>query len=114
MRALRLWQHGHRGEGSVRYYGIVTHEGDQTLVEFPDAPGCQTFAELGEGIHELAQEALDRCIGTHLAHGEAPPQPSGKRPRAPKAGEVIEVIISPWQTSHLIITELFVQTVYHC
>ena len=79
----------------MQYHGIVTHEGDQTLVEFPDAPGCQTFADPGEDIHELAKDALEGWIESHLAHGEAPPVPSGKRPRAPQGGEVIEVPISP-------------------
>jgi predicted RNase H-like HicB family nuclease/DNA-binding XRE family transcriptional regulator len=79
----------------MRYYGIVTHEGEQTLVEFPDAPGCQTFADRGEDIHALAQEALEGWIEAHLAHGEAPPARSGKRPRAPKGGTVIEVPVSP-------------------
>lgn len=84
------------GQGeSMEYYGIVTREGRRTLVEFPDAPGCLTFAEPGESILELAQEALEGWLETHLAHGEAPPLPSGKRPRARRGAQVIEVPISP-------------------
>jgi antitoxin HicB len=79
----------------MEYYGIVTHEGRRTLVEFPDAPGCLTFAEPGENILELAREALEGWLETHLAHGEAPPPPSGKRPRAPRGGEIIDVPLSP-------------------
>lgn len=79
----------------MRYHGIVTHEGDQTLVQFPDAPGAQTFADPGEDIHELAKDALEGWLEAHLEHGEAPPVPSRQRPRAPKGAEVIEVPVSP-------------------
>jgi Predicted transcriptional regulator with C-terminal CBS domains len=79
----------------MQYHGIVTHEGKQTLVEFPDAPGAQTFADPGEDIYELAKDALEGWIEAHLAHGEAPSVPSKRRPHAPKGGEVIEVPISP-------------------
>src|SRR5690606_12885987 len=79
----------------MRYHGIVTREGDQSLVELPDAPGCQTFAEEGEDIQVLAQEALEGWLEAHLVHGEAPPAPSAKRPRAPTGGTVIDVPISP-------------------
>lgn len=60
------------------YTAIITEEGQHTLATFPDAPGCQTFAEPGESIAEEAREALEGWLESGLAHGEAPPRPSAK------------------------------------
>ena len=38
----------------MQYPAIITQEGKQTLAEFPDCPGCQTFADPGEDILDLA------------------------------------------------------------
>ncbi len=48
-------------------------------VEFPDCPGCQTFAEADEDVVAIAQEALEGWLEAHLLDGEAPPQPIAKR-----------------------------------
>jgi DNA-binding XRE family transcriptional regulator/predicted RNase H-like HicB family nuclease len=61
----------------VEYIGIVTKEGKQTLVEFPDCPGCQTFAEEGEDLYERAEEALVGWLETSMQLGRLPSQPRG-------------------------------------
>lgn len=60
----------------MRYAAIITKEGRNTLAEFPDCPGCQTFAEPGESVAEQAQDALMGWLEAHLATGEVPPRPS--------------------------------------
>ena len=60
----------------MRYRAIIYREGRFTLAEFPDCPGCQTFAEPGEDIAERAREALEGWLEAHLVVGEAPPRPS--------------------------------------
>jgi DNA-binding XRE family transcriptional regulator/predicted RNase H-like HicB family nuclease len=64
----------------MQYYGVVTKEGKNRLVEFPDCPGCQTFAEPKEDIEERAAEALTGWLEANLAAGDAPPEPR-KKPR---------------------------------
>jgi predicted RNase H-like HicB family nuclease len=59
----------------VQYSALVTKEGKQTLAEFPDCPGCQTFADPGEDIAERAEEALSGWLEAHLASGRAPAAP---------------------------------------
>ncbi len=56
-------------------------------MQFPDCPGCQTFAEPGEDARALAQEALTGWLEVGLEDGEAPPQPSAKV-RVPASGEL--------------------------
>lgn len=60
----------------MRYAAIITKEGRNTLAEFPDCPGCQTFAEPGESIAAQAQDALMGWLAAHLATGEVAPRPS--------------------------------------
>ncbi len=62
----------------MEYRARITHEGGRTLAEFPDCPGCQTFAEAGEDVARLAAEALEGWLETHLAHGKAPPAPAAR------------------------------------
>ena len=40
----------------MRYVALLTKEGAQTLAEFPDCPGCQTFAEPRD--HRIAPPVL--------------------------------------------------------
>jgi len=68
------------------YAAVLTKEDKNTLAEFPDCPGCQTFARPGQDIHERAAEALRGWLATSLAHGDVPKAPS-KHPR----GKVIWV-----------------------
>ena len=41
------------------YIAHVSREGKHLRAEFPDAPGCQTFAGSEEKLREAAQEALE-------------------------------------------------------
>jgi len=63
---------------NMEYRAKITHEGRQTLAEFPDCPGCQTFVDPGEDIGAAAEEALEGWLESHLAHGEAPPAPKAR------------------------------------
>ena len=75
----------HKRQRDMQYTARITKEGKRTLVDFPDCPGCQTFAEPRENVLELAREALDGWLETHLEDGEAPPRPAAKRRRASDA-----------------------------
>lgn len=78
----------------MRYPAIITREGGKTLATFPDCPGCQTFAEPGEDILALAQEALAGWLEVHLEDGEAPPRPT-VRHRWPRSARVLLVPVPP-------------------
>lgn len=73
----------------MQYSALVTKEGKQTLAEFPDCPGCQTFADPGEDIAERAEEALSGWLEAHLTSGQAPPEP--RKLRAKSRGRTIDV-----------------------
>jgi len=77
----------------MQYVALVTKEGRRQLAEFPDCPGCQTFAESGEDIKSVAQEALEGWLEAHLVAGEAPPWPSKVRPG--KNRRAIAVTVPP-------------------
>ena len=57
------------------YPGIFHREDNQYWVEFPDLPGCQSFADTLTEIYEYAKEALTAYCVTLLEQGEklAPP-----------------------------------------
>ena len=65
----------------MRYPAIITKEGKATLAEFPDCPGCQTFAEPGEDIRSQAADALRGWLESELAEGRTPPVPRARLPR---------------------------------
>lgn len=73
-----------------RFYGLVTYEGTRTLVEFPEAPGCQTFAEAGESIEQLGREALE---GWLAAGGEpvAEKHDWGEWPEIAEGGRIMVI-----------------------
>ena len=56
----------------------TTREGSATLAEFPDCPGCQTFARPPRTIDAQAAEALHGWIEATLDGGGLVPQPRGK------------------------------------
>lgn len=63
----------------MEYRARITHEGTRTLAEFPDCPGCQTFAEKNESIEAMAEDALNGWLETHLLEARgAPPKPKTK------------------------------------
>src|SRR5262252_1312669 len=76
------------------YTAYVYAEGKRWLAEFPDAPGCQTFADSMDELRADAREALEGWLEVHLVKGKAPPRPGAHR-RAPKGMESMEVHISP-------------------
>jgi len=60
----------------MRYVANISREGKHVLAEFPDCPGCQTFADDEDAIAEVAREALEGWLEAHLAAGQIPPRPS--------------------------------------
>ena len=60
----------------MEYIARIVKEGRQTLVEFPDCPGCQTFAKRGEDALAVGREALEGWLEIHLEDGDAPPRPA--------------------------------------
>lgn len=59
----------------MHYVAYITREGRRVLAEFPDCPGCQTFADSGEEIADAAREALEGWLEAHLLDGQVPPRP---------------------------------------
>lgn len=60
----------------MHYVAYISHEDDRVLAEFPDCPGCQTFADSEATIAEVAREALEGWLEAHLVDGQIPPRPS--------------------------------------
>lgn len=59
----------------MQYPAIITAEGNYTLAEFPDCPGCQTFAREGEDIEGSAAEALEGWLEANLGRDSVPNRP---------------------------------------
>jgi predicted RNase H-like HicB family nuclease/DNA-binding XRE family transcriptional regulator len=78
----------------MEYIAYVSREGKHWLAEFPDCPGCQTFADSGDDLPELAKEALEGWLEAHLADGEVPPEPKAHR-RAPAGHKLAPVRVDP-------------------
>lgn len=81
----------------MRYPAIITYEGDATLAEFPDCPGCQTFSRPSEddgGIEAMARDALDLWITGCLNDGDELPAASTDL-AAPEGGAILQVDVSP-------------------
>lgn len=74
------------------YIATVKREGRYWLIEFPDAPGCQTFTEKKDQIEATAAEALESWLEAHLVSGRLPPEP--KRRKASKDAVRIDVPLS--------------------
>lgn len=60
----------------MRYVAYISREGNHVLAEFPDCPGCQTFADSENEITQVAREALEGWLEAHLADGQVPPRPA--------------------------------------
>jgi predicted RNase H-like HicB family nuclease/DNA-binding XRE family transcriptional regulator len=78
----------------MRYLAALIKEGPNILVSFPDGPGCQTFGRTWVEAQERAHEALEGWLETHLASGDAPPEPHTTRVTRSKA-EGVWVSVSP-------------------
>lgn len=77
----------------MRYPAFITHEADATLVEFPDAPGCQTFTR-GKQVRERAREAIEGWLEAQLEDRATPPRPSA-RVKPPKGAGLDWISIDP-------------------
>lgn len=77
----------------MRYPAFISHEGDATLVEFPDAPGCQTFTR-GKQVRERAREAIEGWLEAQLEDRTTPPRPS-TRVKPPKGATLDWVAVDP-------------------
>lgn len=60
----------------MEYVAVLAQEGESTTVEFPDCPGCATFADPGEDVYLVAREALEGWLDAYMIDGSAPPRPS--------------------------------------
>jgi predicted RNase H-like HicB family nuclease/DNA-binding XRE family transcriptional regulator len=78
----------------MEYMAYVSREGKHWLAEFPDCPGCQTFADSGDKLPAVAQEALEGWLEAHLVDGEAPPEPKVHR-RAPAGSKLAPIRVDP-------------------
>lgn len=76
------------------YTAYIAQEGKHWLAEFPDAPGCQTFADSHEELRLMAKEALEGWLEAHLVGGDAPVRPQA-RSAAPKGHELWKVHVDP-------------------
>jgi putative transcriptional regulator len=77
----------------MHYVAYISREGRNTLAEFPDCPGCQTFSD-GEDLAERAREALEGWLEAHLVDGQVPPRPV-EHTGAPAGKAVARVGIRP-------------------
>jgi HTH-type transcriptional regulator/antitoxin HipB len=61
----------------MEYVAEIEREGVNVLINFPDCPGCQTFADLsmGEDVLEVARDAIEGWLTSALSDGETPPRP---------------------------------------
>ena len=59
----------------MHYAAYVSREGKHVLADFPDCPGCQTFADNRDEVADAAREALEGWLEAHLTGGQVPPRP---------------------------------------
>lgn len=58
-----------RTDTTLQYLAYVRKEGRHYLIEFPDAPGCQTFADREADVYATAKEAIEGWLEAHLVGG---------------------------------------------
>jgi predicted RNase H-like HicB family nuclease/DNA-binding XRE family transcriptional regulator len=76
------------------YVAHVCKEGKHWLAEFPDAPGCQTFAGSKDELRAAAKEALEGWLEAHLVGGQVPSRPQ-VHVAAPKNHQLWKVHVEP-------------------
>ncbi len=82
-------------ESSVTSYAaVVRREGRRLVVEYPDCPGCQTFADRARDLVPMAREALEGWLEAEILAGRAPPRPS-RRVRVRRGSWRCDVAVSP-------------------
>ena len=72
----------------MKYIATVTRERKYWLAEFPDAPGCQTFAESRKELEAMAEEALIGWLESTIDNARRLPRPKA---RVPKGGIAVQV-----------------------
>jgi DNA-binding XRE family transcriptional regulator/predicted RNase H-like HicB family nuclease len=60
---------------ALQYTAFVHREGKHYLIDFPDAPGCHTFAVHKSDIGATAREAIEGWLEAYLTSGQVPPLP---------------------------------------
>jgi transcriptional regulator with XRE-family HTH domain/predicted RNase H-like HicB family nuclease len=86
----------------MHYAAYISREGQHVLAEFPDCPGCQTFADSGDEIAAAAHEALEGWLEAHLVDGQVPPRPV-ERMTAPAGMKLARINVRPGLTAALLI-----------
>jgi predicted RNase H-like HicB family nuclease/DNA-binding XRE family transcriptional regulator len=76
----------------MHYAAFISREGKHVLADFPDCPGCQTFAESGDELEAAAREALEGWLEAHLVDGQIPPRPV-ERTTAPAGSKLARISI---------------------
>jgi predicted RNase H-like HicB family nuclease/DNA-binding XRE family transcriptional regulator len=84
------------------YAAYVSREDRHVLAEFPDCPGCQTFADSEDEIVAAAHEALEGWLEAHLVDGQIPPRPV-ERSTAPAGKMLARINVRPGLTAALLI-----------
>jgi len=82
----------HPTSTALQYVAYVRKEGRHHLIEFPDAPGCQTFADREADVYPTAKEAIEGWLEAHLM--EELDLPRTHRPAAANERRV-PITISP-------------------
>jgi predicted RNase H-like HicB family nuclease/DNA-binding XRE family transcriptional regulator len=80
-------------ERLMQYPAVVSREGGVFLIEFPDCPGCQTFARSAAEVEARGGAALEGWLEVNLEDGGAPPVPSIRR-QAPKDADLVRIPVS--------------------
>src|SRR5262245_6888423 len=76
----------------MQYDAYIYREAKHWLADFPDCPGCQTFADSGDDLPEAAAEALEGWLESHLVSGQVPPRPR-KHSKAPSGKKLARVSV---------------------
>ena len=74
----------------VAYPAVLIKQGQDTLIEFPDCPGCRTVAGPDQDFLGRAREALIGWLETRLEDSKVPPHPSALIQDS-ATGEIIRV-----------------------
>lgn len=59
----------------MQYPAYVSREKNRRLISFPDCPGCDTFADPGDDLSVVANEALEGWLEAVLVARDVPPLP---------------------------------------
>ncbi len=86
----------------MQYTAFIYREAKYILAEFPDCPGCQTFAEGGDELASAAHEALEGWLEAHLVGGQIPPRPVDRK-RAPEGKKIARISVRPGLAAALLI-----------